>query len=195
MMLRERESQKEGSTSSSAAEGVFTSLISRVKLWVKLGTSKRARERFVESHLDRSLAYQIRALRGDLTQAEFAKKIGIEHANNVSARLENPQYGKHQIRILKKIAAACDVALVVWFVPFSRMVDWATTTPYVDRGLIPSFYEIPEFKNDALESFDSSVAFGNNSLQPSNVKAEGEKKPVKPEMGRMETFGNVARAI
>ncbi|MBV9147704.1 MAG: helix-turn-helix transcriptional regulator, partial [Acidobacteria bacterium] len=125
-------------------------LISRAKLWAKLGTSKRARERFVESHLDRTLAYQIRALRGDLTQAEFAKKIGIGHANNVSARLENPQYGKHQIRILKKIAAACDMGLVVWFVPFSRMVDWVTATPYVDVGLRPSFYDIAGFENDKL---------------------------------------------
>ena len=156
----------------SGGKEAFTGLISRVKLWTKLGTSKRARERFVESHLDRSLAYQIRALRGDLTQAEFAKKIGIEHANNVSARLENPQYGKHQIRILKKIAAACDVALVVWFVPFSRMVDWATTTPYTDRGLSPGFYEIPKFENDALKPAPASAAqeLGNSDYQqPSDL--------------------------
>lgn len=154
--------------------GAFTGLISRVKLWAKLGTSKRARERFVESHLDRSLAYQIRALRGDLTQAEFAKKIGIGHANNVSARLENPQYGKHQIRILKQIAAACDVGLVVWFVPFSRMIDWATSTPHVDAGLTQGFYTIPPFADDALRP---------NEDQQFNALSGGYGIP--PELGKL----------
>jgi len=164
--------------------GRFTGLISRFKLWTKLGTSKRARERFVESHLNRSLAYQIRALRGDLTQAEFAEKIGTKYANNVSARLENPQYGKHQIRILKKIASGCDVALVVWFVPFSRMVDWATTTPHVDRGLVPSFYEVPEFCKDALEPIGSNALGGSGMTGANDFSADqGSRKRVESEKG------------
>jgi transcriptional regulator with XRE-family HTH domain len=100
--------------------------------------------------LEKSLAFQIRSLRDKekWTQAEFAEKLGIKHQNNVSARLENPNYGKHTLSTLKKIAAACDVALVVWFVPFSRLLDWATGTPYQDNGLSESFYNIPSFDEE-----------------------------------------------
>jgi transcriptional regulator with XRE-family HTH domain len=88
-------------------------------------------------------------LRGDKwTQAAFADKLGMKHPNNVSARLENPNYGKHTLTTLKKIAAACDVGLVVWFVPFSRLVDWVSGTPYVDRGLTPRFYNVPNFSDE-----------------------------------------------
>jgi transcriptional regulator with XRE-family HTH domain len=106
--------------------------------------------RFVESHLDKSIAYQTRALRHQegWTQREFAEKIGITHPNNVSARLENPNYGSQSLSTLKKIAAACDVALVVWFIPFGRMLDWVTGTPFVDTGLTESFYTIPTFADE-----------------------------------------------
>jgi len=82
------------------------------------------------------------------TQEEFANQLGIKHQNNVSARLENPNYGKHTLTTLKKIAAACDVGLVVWFIPFSRLVNWATGTSYRDTGLSPAFYNIPAFDKD-----------------------------------------------
>jgi transcriptional regulator with XRE-family HTH domain len=127
----------------------FTSLISRESLIRRLIRGVDARSRFVESHLDKSIAYQIRALRGDKwTQAEFAEKVGINHANNVAARLENPRYGKHTLTTLKKIATAFDVGLVVWFVPFGRLVDWASGVPYLDKGLTPSFYDVPSFTQE-----------------------------------------------
>ncbi|HEV2961859.1 MAG TPA: hypothetical protein VG649_08560 [Candidatus Angelobacter sp.] len=72
----------------------------------------------------------------------------MKHPNNVSARLENPNYGKHTLTTLKKIAATCDVGLVVWFVPFRRLVDWATGTPHKDTGLSPAFHDIPAFDHD-----------------------------------------------
>lgn len=78
----------------------------------------------------------------------FAEKLGIKHQNNVSARLENPNYGKHSLTTLKKIAATCDVALVVWFIPFSRLLDWVTGTPYCDNGLSEGFYNIPTFGDE-----------------------------------------------
>src|SRR6202451_2738351 len=123
-----------------------TSLISRESLIRRLNRGPEARSRFVESHLDKSIAYQIRSLRGNKwTQAKFAEKLGMKHPNNVSARLENPNYGKHTLTTLKRIAAARDVGLVVWFVPFSRLIDWASATPYLDTGLSPDFYNIPTF--------------------------------------------------
>lgn len=127
----------------------FTALISRESLIRRLNRGPDARSRFVESHLDKSIAYQIRALRGDKwTQSEFAEKLGMKHPNNVAARLENPRYGKHTLTTLKKIAAACDVGLVAWFVPFSRLADWVSGVPYLDRGLTPEFYEVPTFTQE-----------------------------------------------
>lgn len=116
------------------------------------------------------LAYQIRALRerDSWTQAQFAEKVGIKHPNNVSARLENPQYGKHTLTTLKKIAAACDVGLVVWFVPFSRLVDWATGTPHLDEGLRPGFYNVPEFDKDQLPG-----AIPDAAIKPEEVVLSG----------------------
>lgn len=128
-------------------------LISKERLIQRLKRSPKARNRFVESHLDKSIAFQIRALRDQYkwTQGQFAEKIGIKHPNNVSARLENPDYGKHTLTTLKRIAAACDVGLVVWFVPFSRLADWSIGAPYLDQGLSPAFYDIPGFEEELRE--------------------------------------------
>jgi len=54
--------------------------------------------------------------------------------NNFS-RLESPDYGKHTLSSLKRIADALDVALVVRFVPFSQYINWLSGTPQVDEGL------------------------------------------------------------
>lgn len=130
-----------------------------------------ARSRFVESHLDKSIAYQIRSLRGDKwTQAEFAEKLGMKHPNNVAARLENPRYGKNTLTTLKKIASACDVGLVVWFVPFGRLADWVTGTPYWDRGLTPDFYNVPTF---AQEFEIANVPLDRMSVQPAHPFMDG----------------------
>ena len=147
MMLREKESQNGEWSNSSEKKHRPTSLISRLNLLQRLNRGSEARARFVESHLDKSIAFQIRSLRDHegWTQGVFAEKLGIKHQNNVSARLENPNYGKHSLTTLKKIAATCDVALVVWFIPFSRLLDWVTGTPYLDNGLSEGFYEVPTF--------------------------------------------------
>ncbi len=96
------------------------------------------------------IAFQIRSLRDakEWTQGQFAEQLGMKYSNNVSARLENPNYGKQTITTLKNIAKTCDVGLVVWFVPFGRLIDWATCTPYQDSGLTPDFYNIPSFSQE-----------------------------------------------
>lgn len=150
MTLKEKRPPHEDSKNLLPKEAQSTSLISRENLIRRLKRGPEPRAKFVESHLNKSLAFQIRYLRDQeqWTQAQFAKKLGIKHPNNVSARLENPYYGKHTLTTLKKIAATCDVGLVVWFVPFSRLVDWATSTPHLDKGLSPDFYNIPAFGQD-----------------------------------------------
>lgn len=132
-----------------------TSFIPRIILAKRLARSKEARARFVESHLKKSIAFQIRSLRNreHWTQTEFADHLGMRrqrkgHQTNVSGRLENSRYGKHSLTTLRKIAAAFDVALVVWFIPFSRLIDWATETPYTDEGLTEEFFDVPAFDED-----------------------------------------------
>ena len=150
MMLSAKRAQNEEQRNSSEAKHTPTDLISIDSLLRRLRKSKEARTKFVESHLDKSIAFQIRSLRDreGWTQGVFAEKLGITHPNNVSARLENPHYGKHSLTTLKKIAATCDVALVVWFVPFSRLLRWVTGTPYSDNGLSEGFYDIPTFHEE-----------------------------------------------
>lgn len=150
MTLKEKSTQSAEQHNFLQTEQNHTSLISRDTLLRRLKRGGKARAQFVESHLDKSIAYQTRALRHreGWTQREFAEKIGTTHPNNVSARLENPNYGSQSLNTLKKIAAACDVALVVWFIPFSRMLDWATGTSFVDTGLTENFYSIPTFADE-----------------------------------------------
>jgi hypothetical protein len=67
--------------------------------------------------------------------------------NNLS-RLENPDYGKHTVSSLKRIADALDVALVVRFVPFSQYVDWVSSTPHLDEGISPVAMAVPSFEDE-----------------------------------------------
>ena len=153
MTLKEKNVQNGAHGNCSQTEHSPTDLISKEALLRRLKRGAKARAQFVQSHLDKSIAYQTRALRdrGGWTQREFAEKLGITHPNNVSSRLENPNYGSQSLSTLKKIAATCDVALVAWFIPFSRMLDWVTGTPFVDNGLSEGFYSIPAFADEFEE--------------------------------------------
>jgi transcriptional regulator with XRE-family HTH domain len=166
MINREKRLRNGGMENLGEEQPQSTTLTSKQSLVRRLKRGKEARAGFVESHLDKGLAFQIRSLRDQQkwTQGEFAQKVGIKHQNNVSARLENPNYGKHTLSTLKKIARACDVGLVVWFVPFSRLIDWGTGTPHVDAGLSPAFYDIPSFEEE---------------LKEGRLDPERKKKPVR----------------
>jgi transcriptional regulator with XRE-family HTH domain len=67
--------------------------------------------------------------------------------NNIS-RLENPEYGKHTISSLKRIAEALDVALVVRLVPFSQYIEWVSGTPNLDKGISPEALAVPSFEDE-----------------------------------------------
>jgi transcriptional regulator with XRE-family HTH domain len=102
----------------------------------------------VESNLEKGIAFQIRATRDrqGMTQAELAETAGMGQ-NNVS-RLESPEYGKHTMSSLKRIADALDVALVVRFVPWSQYIDWLSGTPRFDRGLTADALAVPSFEDE-----------------------------------------------
>ena len=82
-----------------------------------------------------------------MTQSASAQAAGMTQ-NNLS-RLENPEYGKHNISSLKRIAAALDVAVIVRLVPFSQYIDWLSGTPRIDRGLSRHSLAVVPFDKDA----------------------------------------------
>lgn len=114
----------------------------------RLKRSKAARNSFVQSHLNKTIAYQIRALRDreELSQGALAERVGMNQ--NAISRLESPEYGKHTLTTLKRLASAFDVGLVVRFVPFSELADWASGTPYVNLGLNPQALRVPSFEEE-----------------------------------------------
>lgn len=114
----------------------------------RLKRGKAARDRFVQSHVDKAIAYQIRVLRdhGQLSQAALAEKVGMNQ--NAISRLESPDYGKHTLTTLKRLAAAFDVGLIVRFAPYSELVDWASGTSYVNPGLGPQAMAVPKFEDE-----------------------------------------------
>ena len=132
-------------TSSSTEIPPLTNLSSRDGLIQRLWSGPEARARFVESHLSKNLAFQLRSLRDlkDWTQGELAQRVGMPQT--AISRMENPYYGKQTITSLKRLAATYDVALIVRFVPFSQLINWVSGTPYEERGLSPEAMDISSF--------------------------------------------------
>ncbi len=87
--------------------------------------SKEYRESYVENHVRRWLAAQIRILREqegrNWTQKNLAAKLG--KPQSAVSRLEDPDYGKMTVSTLLELAAAFDVALAVRFVDFPCFVE------------------------------------------------------------------------
>jgi transcriptional regulator with XRE-family HTH domain len=112
-----------------------TNLISSRSLWARLRKGLESRSRFVESHLSKNLALQIRMMREESgwSQEELASKVGMNQ--NAISRLENPSYGKATLTTLKRLASAFDVALIVRYVPYTQLVDWVSGTPRWENGL------------------------------------------------------------
>lgn len=117
-------------------------LIERIK------HSPKGRAKFVASHLDKGIAYQIRALRDrqELSQEDLASLVGMNQ--NAISRLESPERGRPTITTLKRLAEALDVALVVRFVPFSKLVKWVSGTPFIEYGLSTESLAVPNFEEE-----------------------------------------------
>jgi transcriptional regulator with XRE-family HTH domain len=125
----------------------------------RLRRSRKVREQFVESHISKGIAFQVRATRDRLgwKQDRLASEVGM--TQNAISRLESPEYGKPTITTLKRLAAALDVGLVVHFVPFSQMIDWVSGTPRVDPGLAAESLAVPTFQAEEDNGvFDSASA-------------------------------------
>lgn len=138
-------------------------LSSKPDLIARLRRGKSTREAFVESHLAKTTASQIRAIRDRLewSQQELADKVGM--TQNAISRLESLHYGKATLTTLKRIAAAFDVALIVRFVPFSELVDWVSATPRVSKGLTTEAMAVPTFSMEEELGTLQEIQFASDS--------------------------------
>jgi len=100
---------------------------------------KKYRDAFVSSQINIGIPYQIRALRGKRSQGDLPILSGMKQPR-ISA-IERPGNGSLNLNTLKRVAAALDVALMVRFVPFSELVEWAET-------FSPDSFAVPDFGSD-----------------------------------------------
>jgi len=123
-------------------------LNSREGLIARLRRGKEARLRFTESHVNKAIAHQLRAIRDSLrwSQERLAQETGMNQ--NAISRLESTDYGKPTITTLKRLAAALDVSLIVRFAPFSEVVDWVSGTPHLHEGLTSESLAVPTFTEE-----------------------------------------------
>lgn len=124
-------------------------MLSRINLkakaiWKKM-TSKEYRDAFIASYNSGTIAGQISAMRQarGWTQTQLADKCGMRQPR-ISA-LEDPDFENVELATLQRIASACDVGLMVAFVPFSE-IAWRSTS------LKNSYFNVAEFSADSSPS-------------------------------------------
>ena len=122
--------------------------------------NREYRQAFVSSQINIGIPYQIRALRGEMRQEELAASTGMKQPR-ISA-IERPGYSSLNLTTLKRIAAAFDVALIVRFVPFSELVEWA-------ENFSSDTFVVPAFKHD-------NKLFQGSALSEVTANVEVEKK-------------------
>jgi transcriptional regulator with XRE-family HTH domain len=128
------------------------------------------KEKFRKSYFARQLkvflAAQIRALRGEKTQAEFGELIG--KPQSVVARLEKESYGKVNLQTLIDIASRLDIALIIRFVNFPTFLEW--TKDYSSSALAPQSYANAAAESHKRELVNSLHGEGlNRNAQPSRL--------------------------
>jgi hypothetical protein len=101
---------------------------------------KRYRDGYVAAHTRGVLARQMRNFRGDLSQADYATKIGKQ--KTVIGRLENPAYGGWSLRTMREIAQKENVAVLVRFVDFPTFLGF--TDDMSEESLHPRAYDQSE---------------------------------------------------
>ena len=85
--------------------------------------NKKFRDAYVAEHVKTSVPIQIYILREQRhwNQTQLAERA--KTTQTVISRLEDPDYGRLSISSLLKLASAFDVALLVKFVPFTRLFE------------------------------------------------------------------------
>jgi transcriptional regulator with XRE-family HTH domain len=121
-------------------------------------TDKEYRDIFVSEQINTGLAFQIHAMREQRgwSQAELGEKAGM--AQSRISIMEDANYSRFSLNTLKRLASAFDVALVVRFEPYSKLVNHFI---HLDSTSL----DVPNFEND---SFVNEVAVSNISAPVSS---------------------------
>jgi transcriptional regulator with XRE-family HTH domain len=142
----------------------------REQIWESLRDTEY-RHQFVEEEINVGIAFQIRSLRNrqNLRQVELADRLGGKQS--LISSWENPDYGRYSLGTLKDLAKAFDVGLLVRFVPFSTLVDWALNLTS-DTIAPPSFNEeqshravmtiVDKILNDANQAYSPTSGLDAN---------------------------------
>jgi hypothetical protein len=97
-------------------------LQSNMTLVTKLVSNKKFRDAFVSEHIRNGIPFQIRAMREERKWTQGKLGESADKPRNVITRIEDPNYGKLTITTLLEIASAFEVALLVKFVPFHKLL-------------------------------------------------------------------------
>jgi transcriptional regulator with XRE-family HTH domain len=117
---------------------------------------------YVEAHLNASLAAQIKALRGSMTQGELASKSGTKQSG--ISRFENANHSEWKTETLRKLARAFGLRLRISFEEFGTLV------PEIENfkgGVLTRrrFEDDPAFKEPVPEPEPEEAFAGANTLQ------------------------------
>lgn len=121
-------------------EQLLNILSQRVKPLAPQLADDKFREEFLITNMRASLSDQIRALRGDKSQAEYS--AFIHKPQSVVSRLEDPDSAK-SIQSLLDIAHAHKIALLVRFVSYEKYFE--VTSDHSDEAMAPAAYNKERF--------------------------------------------------
>lgn len=134
---------------------------------------KEYREEYLRSLVQIGVSSQIRALRGDRSQKEFATLIGMPQSV-ISERLENPDYSGLNTSTLVSVANALQVGLLVRFVSYPELLQ--RTEDVSERALrVPTIAQSLSGLSTAKTSHVVRLpTFGNATGRPSIARPATE---------------------
>jgi hypothetical protein len=141
----------------------------RLRVLAERFHDKQYRDGYVAAHARGVLARQMRNFRGELSQAEYAAKIGKQ--KTVVGRLENPAYGGWSVRTMLEIARNENVAVIARFIDFPTFLSF--TDDVSDYALHPLSYDEAEvdrfaaYQTGQISYHDISIA-GATSMGPAS---------------------------
>ena len=156
-------------------------IINRKEKLVSKLKNKEYRDAFLAELITTGIPFQIRALREqrNLTQKQLGDQADM--AQESISRLEDPNYGKLNLKTLKRLASAFDVGLVVRFVPFSELVSWEINLSSESLGVL-SFEQESYFQdmatNQARFTLEDNVIIDSENLIGSADRAMSQIIPV-----------------
>lgn len=100
------------------------------------------REAYMEAAIDQGIAWQIRINRKlrNISQTALAEAIGTQQS--AISRLEDPEYGSHNLETLKQVAKAFDCALLVKFVSYGDLANESQNLSETDQYAAPYALEL-----------------------------------------------------